>query len=456
MSKQLIFMVGVTLAGTVGVYAFSPFWGVAVYYLFAVLRPQYLWKWSLPTEVSWSFYVALATGVAAVIGIRGRQKTNSADHSLTRPDSRWTLTHQMVLLFGLWVSLTYLTAQNQEAAYQTWIEYVKIFVMFAVSTLLIQTVRQVWTLIVLTAMALSYISYEVNYLYLVNHYLGIYQNGYGGLDNNGAGLMLAMGAPLCWFVFEGARKWWRWVFLALIPVIVHAVLMTYSRGAMLSLVVVCPILVLRSRMRVRLCLGMVGFGLLMIPVMAGPQIRDRFVSIENNDADESANSRRQSWAAAWRIAKDYPILGVGPRNAHLLSHRYGADIEGRAIHCQYLQIAADNGLVGLTLYLCIFIAAWLSLRRCRRHAVFRNDADSRLVFAAANGIECSLVVYCFGATFLSLEVFELPYLLLLLAGQLAVVSGARGRDPNPGCVPLVAVAAKREPLRAFPVGGERL
>jgi hypothetical protein len=43
------------------------------------------------------------------------------------------------------------------------------------------------------------------------------------------------------------------------------------------------------------------------------------------------------------------------------------------------------------------------------------------------GIECSLVVYCFGSIFLSLEVFELPYLLLLLGTQLAALQGA---DPG--------------------------
>ena len=55
------------------------------------------------------------------------------------------------------------------------------------------TLRQLWILLVLTASLLGYIAYEVNFLYLAYHYLGIWRSGYGGLDNNGAGLMLAMG-----------------------------------------------------------------------------------------------------------------------------------------------------------------------------------------------------------------------------------------------------------------------
>src|SRR5262249_11021600 len=74
--KQLIFMILLTLAGTVGVFLYNPFWGVAVYYLFAVLRPQYMWEWALRDYVkleegAWSFYVAVAT-ILAMIGHKFR------------------------------------------------------------------------------------------------------------------------------------------------------------------------------------------------------------------------------------------------------------------------------------------------------------------------------------------------------------------------------------------------
>ena len=75
-------MIAATLVGTVGVYQYEPFLGVAVYYLFAVLRPQYMWKWSLPQDVSWSYYVALATIGAALMSAPG---TVSASPELTKP-----------------------------------------------------------------------------------------------------------------------------------------------------------------------------------------------------------------------------------------------------------------------------------------------------------------------------------------------------------------------------------
>ncbi len=187
------------------------------------------------------------------------------------------------------------------------------------------------------------IAYEVNSLYVFQGRLDVYKRGYGGLDNNGAGLMLAMGVPLAIFAWEGSKHWVRWAFAAALPLLLHAVLMTYSRGAMLSLIVTTPFLLFRTRRRLQF--GLLFAGLLMIiPTMAGPEIRARFFTLNEVEQDESANSRFGSWQAAFRIANDYPLLGVGIRNSPRFSYQYGADMPGRVIHSQYLQILADSRL----------------------------------------------------------------------------------------------------------------
>ncbi|MGH7171123.1 MAG: O-antigen ligase family protein [Gemmataceae bacterium] len=443
--KQLLFMIAMTLAGTVGVYVVNPFWGVAVYYLFAVLRPQYMWEWSLPKDVSWSFYVGLATIGAALANFFGVRLGPAAEESEGCSAPHLSFAHYAVLLFGLWVCATYVTAQNRDVAYLTLIEYLKIFVMFAAASFLTRTVRQVWILFVSTSLALAYISYEINYHYFVNHYLGIFHNGYGGLDNNGAALMLAMGVPLCWFIYEAVPKWWRWAFVAFIPVIIHAVLMTYSRGAMVSLLAMCPLLVVRSRQRARLSIAGAVLAVGIIPVLAGPEIRARFMTLQDTEVDDSAKSRRESWKAALKIASDYPVFGAGIRNANLLSHLYGADMEGRTIHSNYLQIAADNGFPGLVLFFAALAACWFSLRRARCFATGRDDLDGRQIYFIACGVECSMLVFCIGSIFLSVEVFELPYLLLFLAAQLAVVSGAVEKRQAPDHSDS-ALSAGREPF----------
>jgi probable O-glycosylation ligase (exosortase A-associated) len=423
--KQLAIMIVLTCIGTAGVVLNGPFYGIAVYYVFAVLRPQHLWEWALPAGVSWSMYVAVAAILGTAAAMAGVEPLLAAGRKAREASAlivgSFTTAHGLLLLTGAWFILSGLTADNTDVSYPWTLEYAKVFVMVAVAAAAIRSLQQAWIMASLAALSLGYIAYEINANYLLQGYLSIFRRGYGGLDNNGAGLMLAMGVPLCLFIWEGMRTPWRWVFLSLVPVLLHAVLMSYSRGAMLSLAVVAPLVVLRSRHRPLMTAGMVVMAF-MLPFLAGEEIRARFTSIQEFESDGSAGSRLVSWQAGWDIARENPILGVGVRNSSLITEQYGVQ-EGnnRAIHSQYLQLAADSGLVGLALYLAALVAVWRSLRRTRLATREHRTDDERLACALANGIESSLAVFCIGAAFLSLEAFELPYLLLLLGAQLPVL-----------------------------------
>ncbi len=420
--KQTAFMVIATLFGTFGV-VIHPFYGVAVYYLYAVLRPEFLWQWVPLPELQWSRCVAIATILAAFAASLGI--IPSGPPEVERIQLKLGRSQILIGLFAFWIFVTYLTARNQDQAFLTFTEYIKIFAMMAVSMVLLATFNQLYCLLLVAVTALGYISYEVNVLYFSTGNIGIAKNGYGGLDNNGAGLMLAMGVPVCVVLWDGIKDRWRWFYLALVPVIIHAVLMTYSRGAMLSMLVTAPLVVVRSRRRVQMAMFAAVLFLGAIPVLAGPQIQERFFTLKDNEVDDSANSRRASWAAAWNIAKDNPIFGVGIRNANLLSFQYGADMEGRTIHSQYLQIAADNGFVGLGLYVAMIVSVMADTRFCRRAVKGKGDLQSRRIYMVAVGVETSMVLFCFGGAFLSLENFELPFLMLLLGSQLAALVKGR-------------------------------
>jgi hypothetical protein len=87
---------------------------------------------------------------------------------------------------------------------------------------------------------------------------------------------------------------------------------------------------------------------------------------------------------------------------------------------------ADNGFPGLFLYLLAVASIFISLRRVRRWAKPRGDPDSMIAYAVACGVEGSIAVFFVGSLFLSLEVFELPYVLLLLGAQLPLVLENQG------------------------------
>lgn len=167
-------------------------------------------------------------------------------------------------------------------------------------------------------------------------------------------------------------------------------MMTYSRGAMLSLLVVAPVVALRSKRRWQF--GAMALVLvLLLPVMAGQEIRDRFFSVQQYETDGSANSRFDSWAAAIKISRDYPFTGVGIRNSGLVIYDYGADMFGRTIHSQYLQVLADSGYPALGLYLLALSVTWLSMAKARRLLRHHFDDDAKLCRAMLSGLEASLV-----------------------------------------------------------------
>src|SRR5581483_2801463 len=77
-----------------------------------------------------------------------------------------TRVHYSVWAFAMWVFVSYAFARDQKEAYPWAMEYLKIFVMFFTAVYLTHNTRQLWTLLVLAALALGFIGYEVNFIYL--------------------------------------------------------------------------------------------------------------------------------------------------------------------------------------------------------------------------------------------------------------------------------------------------
>jgi hypothetical protein len=62
--KQMFFLAITSLMGIAGSFTISPLWGIAVYYMYAVLRPQFIWEWVEAmgmniSDIPWSFGVAV-------------------------------------------------------------------------------------------------------------------------------------------------------------------------------------------------------------------------------------------------------------------------------------------------------------------------------------------------------------------------------------------------------------
>lgn len=439
--KHFLFMLAVTILGS-AMAIVVPFWGVMLYYGFATLRPQYLWHWSLSQspEIRWSLTAGLVAVVATLVNL-----------PTVLRGFRGNKVFALLIIYAVLMLLSMLTAYNTKIAMFWAQEYGKIFLMAIVATLVIQRFWQVRAMAVMIALCLGYIAYEVNFLYFTQGgRLDIFHHGYGGLDNNGAGALLVLGLPFAYFLATSPVGSWskaRLIFGVMLGLgILHAVMMTYSRGAMLTAAVGIVWLLMHHRPRMQAAV-LTGLVAIAVMVMAGQEIRDRFMSTADYKDDESALSRFDSWDAAKEIALAHPLLGTGIRNSNAYSKNFGADLAGRTIHNQYLQIAADSGIPAAAVYIGMIGVGFFGLARARRRCLnaekeidsasdseFKGPHDREELIARARdagvlclGMQTGLVMFSFSGIFLSVELVEVPWLLLVLAGILPAAVDRRLR-----------------------------
>jgi probable O-glycosylation ligase (exosortase A-associated) len=290
----------------------------------------------------------------------------------------------------------------------------------------------------------------VNFKYFVDHRNILDSWSIAGLDNNGSALLFAMVIPLCYFAFEAGRGWFRWVFLLCIPLVLHAVMLSFSRGAMLTAGFGGALIYLRGRNKKFLTV-LYGLAVVMVIASSGPELQKRFLSISKTDADDSAKSRLTTWKIAFKMMSERPVFGYGIRNSPLLTLSYGADMEGRAIHSQYLQTGADSGVVALLLYLALLASVIRNLWWVRRTLRIWKDPDTDRARSMVSGLECGILCFCVGAFFLSLEHFEMPYILMLLALQLYAITKAIEANTDPRL--LAALSAAQQSDATLPQAG---
>jgi len=135
------------------------------------------------------------------------------------------------------------------------------------------------------------------------------------------------------------------------------ILGTYSRAGLLNMLVLGFLFVLKERVR-----GIVPLIVLVLVgatmVVSIPLLAERFGGIGESIAYSGGSGRFDLWILAVDAWLSSPIWGHG-MSSYYTAHRM-------ATHNTYLQILAEQGLVGLVLYLCVLgvgILAWYNLVR---------------------------------------------------------------------------------------------
>jgi O-antigen ligase len=385
-----------------------PMIGLLAYTCFAIIRPESMWPWSVPSG-NYSRVVALgmlAGWAGAGFGNRELGRARGVVAALAG--------------FMAWSTLMAVPAPNQEVAWKFVGDMFRIILPCLVGITLINSVADLRQLAWTVAVSSGYVAFEFNLSYLQG-YNRIREEGFATMDNNSVAIMLVACAGLAFILGLESDRWWRKaVAFVSAALLAHAVLLSNSRGGMLALIVtgvVTLVLIPKSPGR----LGIFAIALLVGLRMAGAEVVERFTTIfvGEGQRDFSARSRLDLWADCLDVMKNRPLFGVGPDHWPLVAHEYGWPA-GKEAHTLWLQLGAELGLPGLLLlvsYYGLCIARLIPLA-----AGSRAIADPWLL-ALARITLASLSGFVVCSQFVSLEKLEVPYLVALIgAGVLKLAS----------------------------------
>lgn len=245
--------------------------------------------------------------------------------------------------------------------------------------------------------------------------------------NTEIGLALNMVIPLLVYLQRQEQHFWRRRALMAVTILsIIASLATYSRGALLGLAVVVPLLFLKSRARLIL-LPLLMIGVTVLPTIMPEGWVNRMETIETYKEDQSANQRLNSWFVSYQLAKDYPVMGGGFRtfseeiyNIYLPGYRFaGAEHDAHSI---YFQVLGEHGFTGLAIYVALLASTLVSLRRLIWKT--RKTPGQEWICNCAQMIEVSVIGYIVSGTFLSMSYFDLFYHLVAITVILKILAKA--------------------------------
>lgn len=410
-----------------------PWIGVAASYLVAILTPQAVWYWNfeglrpalwllLPTFIG--FGVALARGELKLDPLRNRR---------------------VALLAGLWAffAISYFFGPYVDVggpyrftsaawAFET---INKVLLLCFVALVCIDDERKVAVLAGVLGISAIYLVYWANSQYLTGQVWGrlagpVDETGTGIYgDENTFAMLFVVAQPFLWyggFALRSAKL--RYALWLVIPFAWHAVFLTASRGGLVGVAAVTTLIALRSNRK--------ALSLLLIPALAvayvwqaGDLMKSRAETIDEFRTESSAATRLEAWGAAWNMMRAYPVTGVGLASFGPAFPDHSPK-EPREAHNTVLQVAGESGaFAGLALVLLIFGTLRALWRNAAHLRTLPQEGDGHILPLLNEATLVALCGFSVCALFLSLQMYEILYFLLVLANAILYASSRRTSSP---------------------------
>jgi O-antigen ligase len=209
------------------------------------------------------------------------------------------------------------------------------------------------------------------------------------------------------------KKMSRRVFAAwALFVCILTVMVTFSRGAFVAMMVMLIIIFLLNKPRPSVVVATVGMVIVLmqfVPAQYTERLRTLLDFIpgfgDPNAVVEEASfqGRSNQLEVGLLVFADHPIFGIGMENVKAVFFEYSRILgnvdsrEERAIHNYYLEIAVERGIVGLLAFGILMFGVYRGVMYSRKHLIEAGDMQyAGMVTALGIG----LIGYFIAATFL--------------------------------------------------------
>lgn len=269
------------------------------------------------------------------------------------------------------------------------------------------------------------------------------------------GPMMVIGMALSYFfALATASALWRWIARTLFLVSLLGVVVSFARGAAVAAAVVLTHIVLRSPQRTKTLGALIVGALLLMPVAALIVPMDAYIE-ELRSTAEGDDARTTLWQLAWNVFKTSPLYGVGASNFGVVASKISAfdwtravapdpaQLYRFAVHNAYMQILAEEGLIGIALWggmIAAFVRWNAALRTERARVLWNSGGGSELDLPMiARGLEGAMLGYLCTALFYNQIYIHWFWSLLILCyaltrvteGATQVAGNATGAIPDP-------------------------
>ena len=391
------------LIGSLPFVLYRPWYGILVLAWLGYMNPHRL-AYGFVTTMP----VVLIVFLALLTGLLFAKKEERGKIPVTRETI-------ILIIFIIWMFITTNFAVYSDYAWHEWDKVWKIQVIIFLTMMLINNKERINALVWTIVMSLGFYGVKGGIFTLITGG-GFRVQGPSGTfiaGNNEIGLAMLITIPLMRYLqLTTDKKIIKTGLNVMIFLTLVSILGTHSRGALVGAVLMGFFLILKSRKKFFLLIlgGLFIAGTLSF---APAEWFSRWDTIETYEQDQSAMGRINAWWMAYNLAEDR-VLGGGFEAFKPGMFRLYAPFPDNVhdAHSIYFEVLGEQGFIGLTLFLTLWLFTWLSAQQVIKEA--KKDKEFTWLRDLASMLQVALVAYATGGAFLGLAYFDLPYHLMAL------------------------------------------